>query len=388
MESIVLISDIVNIIKKKIKLILTITLVGTLFIVVGSFFMNTNKDAELYEIKISGIKNYVEMNDMVRYDVLLEANTVDEFYQSEAIKTALYNLDSTKLSEQFIQSTLPQYDGSEEAKKQLANRVFTMFEVKTSGNSRIFTLTFSKADQDTAVYLARYIFNAGANLINMNSKYVSVTEIAMSQKAISSGWSTPKVAAASFVGIFILSCMCVILYKLLRQVIISKNQMKDRYDYDILKNIKSSNDDLGDLAAIVEYRLKSSMVKVMVFLFEQGAQNSNILKKIQKNMQESGKSVAIIRTNASGDDTGDEGIFYYDNIVKTEEENKKIWLQIEAYDYILIETSTDTLEKILFTHKNIIIVVQSGITSFRKVDETIEKIAIFDGLMEGFVLLK
>lgn len=384
-------TDIIKILAKKFKIIITITLICTILSEGIFLYSQRNANPVTYEMKLYGVVNYnneLNQNTSINYVV----NTVRDVFDSNAIKSSITGMDFNKISQS---SYLKGYDVSNLSssdKTKISNVIFKNYTSEFSDDySKMFSISVKSGDENSAEYIAQYIFGKGSEIIRSNVEGTELKLISKELTAAKNNTLTDIIKNIILYGIAsaLVVCIVFIIYILSTNKILNINQIKRKYKIDIITSFKKEKCNYSELKSILLYKLNKKGKKVLIFTSSyNNKEDMQLILNLKNGLDKDNVNSAIVLTTDSIDSNEKDVYFYRSDF--TDDEKNHFWKKLNIYDIIMIKAdsilTSGVTEELIIKHNNIVLYEKCFTSKFNELDRTIEKISMFDGEIEGLIL--
>jgi len=384
-------SDILKIIAKRFKLIIIIALLCAIIATSLFLYMKSDEDKITYEIKMYCVVNFTDtqnMNTTINYVI----NTVHDVLKSDAVKSSLKNINFDEISDSKF---LKGYDAAnliESDKIKISDAIFSNYKVEFNETpSKIFTLSFKSADKSSAEYISQFIFARASEIVSKNVDSTSIKlinkELVVTENDLFSYKNLIKNIILFGAASFFFVCFIYIIFVLSTDKVLNANQLKRKYKLDIITLIKNKSCNYKELKSVLLYKLNKKSAKTVILTSSNNKIDKEFICNLKAEFEEDNIKSAFV-TDKFDDYLND--IYRYGNLLNHEKND--FWNKLNHYDCILVLTDSilvsNITEELLFRFKNIVLIEKCGVSKFEQIDRTIEKIKMFDGEVEGFILIK
>lgn len=390
MPNMLTISDIMKILIKRTKSIILLTLLIAV-LSVGIFLYSKSDEPRItYEEKIYGLINFTDQN--IEDNINATLNTIHDIYRSDALKASLDNLDYSNISDSFFE----QYDLDKTDKVMVADFIYDRFNIEFNDMSKVFFISLQGNNEQTVKYISEYIYNSGVKLTQtyLNTNIVMFDEQISTIENKKDNYSIINIIEKFilfFVAAFIIIYLINIFILVLTDKIISVNQLRNKYNIDILSIIKEKKNNYDGLKSILLYKSTKKNIKSIVFLSSNNKDYISYIYRFKKILDDEGRRVAIVIVSDKTmmqDELTD--VYYMDNLNM---ENNIFWNELESsyhFIFILVQSSLSSYktQELITKYRNIVLIEKCFESKDEQIERTIEKLIMYDGSILGFIIFE
>lgn len=390
MPNMLTISDIMKILIKRTKSIILLTLLIAV-LSVGIFLYSKSDEPRItYEEKIYGLINFTDQN--IEDNINATLNTIHDIYRSDALKASLNNLDYSNISDSFFE----QYDLDKTDKVMVADFIYDRFNIEFNDMSKVFFISLQGNNEETVKYISEYIYNSGVKLTQtyLNTNIVMFDEQISTIENKKDNYSIINIIEKFilfFVAAFIIIYLINIFILILTDKIISVNQLRNKYNIDILSIIKEKKNNYDGLKSILLYKSTKKNIKSIVFLSSNNKDYTSYIYRFKKILDDEGRRAAIVivsNKTMMRDELTD--VYYMDN---RNMENNIFWNELKSsyhFIFILVQSSLSSYktQELITKYRNIVLIEKCFESKDEQIERTIEKLIMYDGSILGFIIFE
>jgi hypothetical protein len=353
-------------------------------------YLKSDEPKVIYEEKIYGLIDI--SNQSTGENVSLTINTIHDIYKSDSLKLSLFDLNYNEISDSFfMQNNLDKTD-----KETVSNFIYDNFTVEFNELSKIFVISFQGNNEDTVKYITEYIYNEGVQLtqtslsqnITIFSKQISMSD---NHNEIYSRSNIIKKFILFLATAFITVCLLQFFIIVLTDKIISINQLRYKYNIDILAIMYKERDNYNEIKSALFYKLNKKNIKTVIFLSSNTKNYLHHLLHLKNLFENEGMHAAIIVASESiNEKTEIKDVYYVNSFYGKKNE---FWCDIEhSYQFIFILArpilDSFSTQEFIDRYKEIVLFEQFGASKDERIERTIEKIKIYNGNILGFIVFQ
>lgn len=390
MPNMLTISDIMKILIKRTKSIFLLTLLIAVLSVGIFLYSKSGEPRIIYEEKIYGLINFTDQN--IEDNINATLNTIHDIYKSDALKASLDNLDYSNISDSFFE----QYDLDKTDKVMVADFIYDRFNIEFNDMSKVFFISLQGNNEETVKYISEYIYNAGVRLTQtyLNTNIVMFDEQISTIENKKDNYSIINIIEKFilfFVAAFIIIYLINIFILVLTDKIISVNQLRNKYNIDILSIIKEKKNDYDGLKSSLLYKLNKKNIKSMIFLSSNNKDYTSYINGFKKILDDEGRHTAIVIVSDKTmvhDALTD--VYYMNNLNM---KNNIFWNELESsyqFIFILVESSLSSYktQELITKYRNIVLIEKCFESKDEQIERTIEKLVMYDSSILGFIIFE